>query len=209
MSAIDALIPGSRQAVLGLLYGHPTDRFYLRELVRLTGLGPGQVQREVERLERGGIIVRLEEGRHVYFQADPTCPVYAELRSLIAKTVGAIAQLKTALDPLAERIGVAFIFGSVARGEEGRASDLDCLVVGDVSFAEVVDAIREPEKELRCEINPVVYSREELRARHVDGNHFVEAVLSGPKTFLIGGADELGELETWLCENHRELLPRV
>ena len=44
-----ALFPESRRAILGLLYSHPDEAFYLRQIVDLAGLAMGQAQRELQR----------------------------------------------------------------------------------------------------------------------------------------------------------------
>jgi len=95
------LFSKARQAVLGLLYSHPDQAFYLREIVERTGLGIGQVQREVKQLTEAGIIRRDVRGRHVYFQADSTCRIFEELRSMVTKTVGSAILLRQASGPCA------------------------------------------------------------------------------------------------------------
>lgn len=84
----EALFPAARRHVLHVLFGQPERAFYIRDLVRRTGLGYGHVRRELLRLHRAGILTRRHEGRHVYFQTNPECPVYEELRRLVAKTFG-------------------------------------------------------------------------------------------------------------------------
>ena len=79
------------------------------------------------------------------------------------KTAGVGEVLREALAPLADRISVAFIYGSVARAEQRSSSDVDLMVVGDVSFGEVVSALETAQKTLAREINPTVYSPAEFR----------------------------------------------
>jgi predicted nucleotidyltransferase len=171
---------------------HPDERFYLREIVRRTDLGHGQVQRELRRLTEAGIADRSEVGAHVYFQANPSCPVYPELRSLMLKTTGAVAQIRAALAPLESRIAIGFVYGSVARSDEHAASDVDLMVVGTASFAEVAEATRGVSQQLGRSVNPTVYGPDEFRAK-ADG-HFLRAVVSGDKAFVIGNSNELAEL---------------
>ena len=123
-----ALLPQTRRALLGLLYGLPDRAFYLREIAAQVGSGMGQVQRELARLAEAGILRRFERGRHVFYQADRRCPAFEELRGLIVKTVAGADHLRHALTELEDRIAVAFVFGSVARGEDRAESDLDLLV---------------------------------------------------------------------------------
>jgi predicted nucleotidyltransferase len=184
----------TRRAVLSVLYSHTDESFYLRQLVRITGIGVGAMQRELKQLTESDIIRRLQIGRQIFFQANTDCPVFKELRDLIIKTIGVGDVLRSALVPLAERIQIAFIYGSLARGEETRGSDLDVLVVGDLTFAEVVSAISPLQETLSREINPSVYPLKEFRSKVSEGQHFISTVLEAPKIFVIGDNNELEKL---------------
>jgi predicted nucleotidyltransferase len=194
LSLAAALFPKARRAVLGLLFGQPDRAFYLRQIVELTGLGVGHVQRELGRLTDAGVIVRTEQGRHVYFQANERCPIHDELRGIVTKTIGAAAVLRDALTPLAGRITVAFIYGSIARQQEKQGSDIDLMVVGDVAFAEIVDAVRAAEDQLGRPVNPTVFPLGEFAAKLSAGHHFLSAVMAGAKVFVLGDADELADV---------------
>lgn len=184
----------TRRAILSLLYGHTDDSYYLRQIVRTTGFGLGPVQRELKQLTDVGVIRRSESGHQVYYQANPASPVFKELKSLITKTVGVADALRDALAPLADRVSLAFIYGSIARGEEKRQSDIDLLVVGSASFSEVVKALRSAQETLGREINPTVYPVEEFRSRIAEEHYFIRDVLSGEKIFVIGDEHELKRL---------------
>jgi len=116
------------------------------------------------------------------------------LKSLITKTVGVAETLHNALTPLADRIVIAFVYGSIARGEEKRQSDIDLLVVGSASFSEVVKALHSAQETLGREINPTVYPVEEFRSRIAEEHYFIRDVLSGEKIFVIGDEHELKRL---------------
>jgi len=184
----------TRKAILSLLYGHPEESYYLRQIVRRTGYGLGTVQRELILLTDAGIIRRLDSGHQVYFQANRASPVFKELKSLITKSVGIGDTLRTALSSFDDRIEVALVYGSVARGEENQRSDIDLLVVGDVAFGEVVKALRSAQERLGREINPTVYPVEEFRSRVSEEHYFIRNVLNGPKIFVIGDEDDLKRL---------------
>jgi DNA-binding transcriptional ArsR family regulator len=184
----------ARRAVLSLLYGHPDESFYLRQLVRVTGLSSGTLPRELKLLGEAGIIRRRMVGRQAYYQANPECPTYEELRGLLLKTTGAAEVIRIALARLRDRIDAAFIYGSVAHRSERQASDIDLMVVGRVSFGEVVDALGPAQESLRREINPVIYPPDEYRAKVRSGHHFVRDVLQGRKVFMIGDERELERL---------------
>jgi predicted nucleotidyltransferase len=184
----------TRQALLSLLFTHADESFFLEQLIRAAALGRGTVQRELAFLSRAGILRRTVRGRQVYFQADPDCPVYAELKGLVVKTAGVADALRAALAPLAARIRVAFVYGSVARSAERRASDIDVMVIGDVSFAEAAEALGRAQQDLRREINPSVYPAAEYRTKLAAKHHFLGSVLKGEKIFLIGDERELARL---------------
>jgi len=184
----------TRRAVLALLYSHVEEPFYLRQIARTAGGGLGAVQRELKKLSEAGIIRRTVRGRQVYYQANPECPVYSELKSLVVKTVGVGDVLRAALVPLSDRINVAFLFGSLARGGERSSSDADVMIVGDVTFAEVVSVLGRAQETVRREINPLVYPPEEFQSKLTADHHFLKKVLEESKFFLIGDEYELAKL---------------
>lgn len=184
----------TRSSVLGLLFGKPDRSFYLREIVRAAGGSPGAVQRELTALAGAGLVVRSRRGNQVHYQADRNCPIYSEIKSVVTKTVGLGDALREALEPLADRIRFAFVFGSLAAGTETSASDTDLMVVGDVRFGEVVAALQSAQERLGREINPTVYPPAEFLLRIRAEDPFLTAVLRGPKLFLIGDAHALPQL---------------
>jgi predicted nucleotidyltransferase len=184
----------TRRAVLALLYSHPDESFYLRQLARMTAVGMGSLQRELKQLSEAGIIQRNEIGRQIFFKANPDCPIYPELRDLIIKTFGVADVLRQALAPLADTILVAFIFGSMVSGEINQSSDLDVMVIGNISFADSVSALSPVQEVLSREINPTVYPPGEFKEKLSADQHFIKSVLSSPKIFLIGNKNELDEL---------------
>ncbi len=188
------LFSKNRRAVLGLLYGHPDQAFYLRQIIRLSGGGQGAVQRELKVLSDSGIIRRTARDKQVYFQANAECPVFAELKALILKTAGMADVLKTALMPLGDRIQIAFVFGSMAGSRQKADSDVDILIVGDVAFHEVVTALTEAQSQLAREVNPTVYSLNEFSSKLSAGHHFLGSILKKEKIFLIGDDRELERL---------------
>jgi predicted nucleotidyltransferase len=149
----------------------------------------------LQRLTGAGVLTRTVEGRQVYFQANGQCPVFEELRALVRKTFGVAQALKHALESIAGRVRLAFIFGSIAAGTETSASDVDVLIVGDdISLADVVSAIAEAQRDLGREINPSVYPTGEFCRKLAEGQHFLSSVAAGPKILLIGDERDLTRL---------------
>lgn len=187
----DALFSRTKSAVLGLLFGRSDERFHVRAIVRAVGVGMGSVQRELKTLEAAGLVERIAEGRQVYYRANARTPVFNELRVLVAKTVGLGSVLRTALEPLAQRIRVAFIYGSGARGELTAGSDVDVLVIGSVAFGDVVEALQDAQTRLGREVNPSVFTAREWVDRLRRRNHLASALMREQKLFVIGDERDL------------------
>jgi predicted nucleotidyltransferase len=182
----------TRGAVLAVLFGHVGESYYLRQLARMTGITLGPVQRELRQLVDAGLVTKKTLGTQTLFSANEASPIFAEMRAIVAKTVGIRDILLAALSPLAANIDLAFVYGSVARSREGQQSDVDLMIVGGVHFADVVDRIANAQKTLNREINPTVYTANEFRGK-LRGN-FLKTVLGESKLFLIGDEDVLRKL---------------
>jgi uncharacterized protein len=185
------LFSKTRRGLLALLYGRPDETFYVNQLMQATGSGSGAVQRELKLMTEAGVLNRTQQGNLVNYQANPDSHIFSELKSIVRKTFGAAGVVRRALGTKAEQIRLAFIFGSVARGSDDRKSDLDLMVVGSISFGDVVSLIAPVEKQLGREINPVVYPPAEFRRKIKTDHHFVTTVLKGEKIFLIGDESEI------------------
>lgn len=190
----EALFGKVRRSVLGLLYGQTEGPLHVSEIVRRVGAGRGAVQRELTNLAAAGLLVRSDRGNLTLYEANADCPIYAELRALMVKTAGVLAVLQEALQPLSEAIAVAFVYGSVAAGTQTANSDVDLLVVGDVSFGQVVACLGPAQGQLGREVNPTVYQREEFGRELAAQTHFLRAVMTGPRFYVLGGDDELSRL---------------
>lgn len=196
-TAIDlaSLIFGDyRKRVLAQLLLRPEESGHVRELARALGKPAGTLLRELNALARAGVLVRKPVGNQVHFQANPACPIYEELRGILRKTVGVGDVLREALAPLGNAIGVAFIYGSMARGEERPGSDVDLMIIGEARFARLVDALAPAQELLRREVNPNAYPALEFRKKLAAGEPFLKRVLAEPKIFILGTEHELGEL---------------
>jgi predicted nucleotidyltransferase len=189
--AIDALFPGTRKAILASALGHPERWWYLSDLAHHLGVPPSSLQRELSSLVGAGILRRKRDGNRVYFQPDPDCPFFPELRGLIIKTAGLLDVLREALARFASSIRWAFVYGSVARSAERPSSDVDLMVIGKVGLAEIAPTIRKAEARLGRPVNPTVYTAEEFAKKLEAGNHFLQSVLREETLLVLGERDKL------------------
>jgi predicted nucleotidyltransferase len=191
---MDALVSRTKQQVLSATLLQPERRWYLLELARHLGVRPSSLQRELKLLAAAGILKRDQNGNRVYFQADAACPIFAELAQILAKTVGIVDVLKEMLEPLRDRITVAFVYGSVAVSSERSTSDIDLMVIGHILLSAVAPALRNAEQKLARAVNPIVYTPDEFRRRIARENHFLTSVLRGEPLFVIGDQNDLAKL---------------
>ena len=128
------------------------------------------------------------------YQANSQSPVFSEMRGLIAKTVGVIDAIRSALAVLGAKVEVAFVYGSVARQQERAVSDVDLMVLGEATFGEVVSALASAQKTIGREINPAVFPVAEFRSKLKAGNHFLKSILTDKNLFVIGTRNDLAKL---------------
>ena len=194
-SPIELLFGTYRRRILSLLLLlRPEESLHVREIARLTRTPAGSLHRELKLLAEAGLLVREKSGNQVCYHADRQCPIFEDLAAIFRKTAGLADVLREALDPLAEKIDLAFVFGTVAQGKERQVSDVDVLVVGAVSFPSVVEALNRTHEQLRRPVNPVVMTTAAFSRKHLSGDRFVTRIVREPKIFLVGAASELGKL---------------
>ncbi len=191
---LDALLPKTRQTILATLLLSPERRWYLSDLAHSLEVPPSSLQRELASLTAAGILERTSDGGRVYFQANLTFPLLPELQSLFAKTIGLADKVKDVLEPFWDRIDLAFIFGSIARGERTANSDVDVLLVGCVGMADLALPLRELENILLIPVNVTHFMPEEFQEKVQKNNHFLQTVLRDQKIFLKGSEHELADI---------------
>lgn len=191
ISLADALFTTTQQRVLALLFGQPARSFYASELIERTGSGSGAVQRELKRLVSSGLLTVKRIGNQKHYQANPDSPIFEELCSLVKKTVALAEPIHQALTPLADRIKLALLYGSVAKGTDTATSDIDILIVADdVTLEDIYSALAPVETDLDRKISPTLYTQQEFTDRKASNNPFLTRVLAGEHLILIGQEDE-------------------
>jgi predicted nucleotidyltransferase len=171
----------------------PGERLYLREVSRLIKADVRAVKQELDRLERLGFIKSEASGNRRYMEVNQSFPLYPELKSMALKTVGLGDALRGALAEL-PGIQLAFVYGSVAKGEEKPGSDLDLFILGKVSGPLVHKALSKAKGVLKREINTSRFTVEEAQQRLKKSDSFLKDILSDPKIFIIGTDDELARI---------------
>lgn len=187
------LLGQTRSAVLSALLLNPDASLHVRELARLTGASAGSLHRELRLLAGMGLLLRQEVGRQVHYRANVAHPVHAELAQLLRKTTGLVDVLREALATLGAKVELAFVYGSMASATERAGSDVDLMVLGKASFADLARNLAPAQATLRRDVNPTVMTRSEFVDKLAAGDGFVRSVLKGKKLWLKGEESELAE----------------
>lgn len=189
-SLADALFTSTQQRIYSLLFGQPGRSFYVTEIVGLANIGRGGVQRELLRLEQSGLVTTSRIGNQKHYQANSDSPLYVELVSIVRKTVGLKQPMLEALNPIAEKIVFAFVYGSVAKGTDKSGSDIDLMIVSDkLALGDVFIVLAKLEAQLGRKVNPTLYNYSEFKNKVKSNNSFLSKVLAGPIMELMGSID--------------------
>jgi predicted nucleotidyltransferase len=191
---MNLLFPTARQRLLAVLLLEPQASVHLRELARLAHAHAGTLARELDKLTRAGLLLRTEQGNQVRYQANRQHPLFDELASMFRKTHGVVPALRTALAPLDSQVRLAFVFGSMARGTQGPGSDVDLLVLGDVGFSALAQALFPLHMALGREVNPALYASAEFAQCVSRGDAFAANLMAQPRLWVKGEEHDLAEL---------------
>jgi len=190
---VAALFTPVQWRVLALLFGQPDRRFQSAELIRLAKGGVGAAHRQLTRLAAAGLVTATRTGNQKHYQARRDSPVFAELHSLVRKTIGLADPVRQALAARAEAIRAAFVYGSVAEGRDGDEGDIDLMVVSDsLAYSDIVALLQPVESLLGRAVNPTVMTHAEWREKRARAVSFVARVSAQPRVFLMGSDADLG-----------------
>ncbi|ALD44609.1 nucleotidyltransferase domain-containing protein [Serratia marcescens] len=190
---LELLFSEYRRKVLSLLFIEAGRAFHVREIARRTATQAGTLHKELSRLAESGILLRQRQGNQICYQANADCLIFPELAAIFRKVCGPAECLRQTLAAFGETIERAFIFGSVASGKATAASDIDVLIVGKLSFAEVIQAVYPLQATLGREINPKLYSPEEWRAALAENSAFIQDIMDKPQLWIVGDKDDAGQ----------------
>ena len=191
-----ALFSGVQLRVLALLFGNPAKDFSTSEVIRHVGSGTGAVHRELTRLASSGIASVRAVGNQKRYGANRSSPIFEELRGLILKTVGVVEPLRESLWPFRDQVQAAFVYGSIAKGEDAADSDIDILILGDgISYSDIYNALIDTERRLGRKISPNLMTPADWQRKLRSKSSFVSRVATQPKLFIFGSDDDVGGTE--------------
>lgn len=177
-----------RTKLLAYLFAHADESYYVRELSTLTGIDPGNLSRELRGLEEQGILLSRHKGRVKLYSPNRGHALYADLKNILFKTEGIQAALSQLV--LSQKgIETALIYGSYAKGNENKESDVDLLVIGKFDRDSFTGRLRALESKLNKEINFTSYERDEFNKERKKDGSFLQLVMKEKIILLKGSVD--------------------
>ena len=178
----------TRVALLRLFFTHPEEKYYVRQIAREIRRDVSGIKRELDNLERTGLLVSEKVGNLRYYSVNKTAPIYTEVKSIVAKTVGVQAAMCEALAPLGG-LRQAWLYSTNSHPPGEGMGSVFLLIVGGVDLAALNEAITRLEESLGREINYTVFDEGEFQRRRAEADPFVTEVLGGRNVLLIGRDD--------------------
>ncbi len=196
MDATNVVLHPTNSPLLSLLYQRADECFYMTQMMGMLNMGSRTIQKGLKDLTRAGLIKKVKREGYTFYQANKDYEFFPVTQSLVTQMAGKTypAAIRSALKPLRSKIRTAFIFGSAARNEIKTGSDIDVMIVGNVTHDEVCPRVKKYEETFHREISPVIFSPEDFRKTFRKGNHFLNTVFAGNKIMLIGDSDDLTNL---------------
>jgi hypothetical protein len=187
----DIITSKVRIKILQLFLSDIGEMYHVRGAVRETKEEINAVRRELERLEKAGILKSESRGNRLYYWPRTDYPFFGDLLSIVAKTTGLGSEIVASRNKVGKLNYVMFSGRFVRRKKRRRDDDIDILVVGEVVLPELAALIRKEESKRGREINYTVMSREEFDFRKKRRDPFLLGILSASRTMIIGDEEEL------------------
>jgi len=181
---MDLSFTKNQTLILSVFFNNPERSFYLRELARIVGKKPGVFQRDINNLVTEDILKSHFQGNQRFFELNKKYPLYKEMKSIFFKTTGIEGALRKELKKI-KGIQKAFIYGSFARSEEKKLSDVDLFVIGSINEDELIDLASDLEKKIDREVNYTLMTEREFAEKKKAGNSFLKNIFSKKQIKLI------------------------
>ncbi len=118
---------GARVKLFQQFFLKPGEEFFIRELTRILNEQINSLRRELENLEKMGMLKSVERNRKKYYRLNPHFPLLHELTSIIRKTSEDTQEILKKISKLGD-IDILILAGSFVEKE----SETDLFVVGEV-----------------------------------------------------------------------------
>lgn len=187
----DIITSKVRIKILELFYSQPSEMYHVRGVVRAVSEEINAVRRDLDRLEKAGLLKVEPRGNRKYYFLREDYPMFGDLLSMVAKTTGLGAKLIENKSKLGKPNFVMFSGKFAKHAPRKKDDEVDMLVVGEVVLPELATMVRYEESQRGKEINYTVMSRDEFEFRKKRRDPFLLGILSSSRVMVIGDEDNL------------------
>lgn len=187
----DIITSKVRIKILELFFSNLKELYHVRGIVRETQEEINAVRRELQKLEKDGILRKEPRGNRVYYFVRSDHLYFGDLVSMVAKTTGLGKQMLENRNKIGKVGYIMFSGKFVQVKDRKREEDVDILIIGDIILPELASIIRAEESKRGKEINYAVMSREELDFRKKRRDPFLLGILAGSRVMIIGDEEDL------------------
>lgn len=187
----DIITSKVRIKILELFLTNIKEMYHVRGVVREVKEEINAVRRELDRLEKAGILKKEARGNRLYYWARNDYEFFGDVVSMVAKTQGIGSEMIANKTKIGRVNYLMFSGKFVRRKERKREDDVDILVVGEVILPELAALVRKEESKRGKEINYTVMSRDEFDFRKKRRDPFLLGILAGSRVMIIGDEEEL------------------
>lgn len=167
----------------------PEKPYHVRALVRAVDTEINAVRRELDRLNKIGLLRKRPSGNRLYYSVDTASPLYPELLSMIAKEEGIGVDIIKSVKKLGD-VHFAILSRSYSRGIKRSVLDVDLFMVGNVNLEVLGEIVEKHQRKLGHEINYSVISPEDFEFRKRKNDQFIMKMMAQSRTMLVGDEEE-------------------
>lgn len=172
----------TRVKLFRLFLSNPENKYFVRELTRKIGERINSVRRELENLEKIGLLQSEIIGQKKYYQANTNFILFQELKALILKSQ---LILERNLARNLKKLGqISFLaLAGIFTGQKDSKTDI--LIVGKINRRKLRKLINQFHKDLDHKIRYTVMSKQEFIYRNDLTDKFLYDILENKKIVII------------------------
>jgi predicted DNA-binding protein YlxM (UPF0122 family) len=151
----------TRVKLLTRFFFNPETRSYLRELANEFNVSTNSVREELNQLTKTKLLTSEKSGRQIYYKANPSHPLFPELKSMVGKVMG----IDQVIDGIVNRLGnieSAYIIDDYAQGKD--TGIIDLVFVGEINQNHLNDLIKKTEAYIKRKIRSLVLTQKEYNS---------------------------------------------
>jgi DNA-binding transcriptional ArsR family regulator len=187
------LVSQTRLKLITTLFYFPKEIYYVRQLVRLLDEEINSVRRELDNLKKANIVESEWRGNRLYYWANSASPLFPELLTIANKSTGLGFKLQSKNNGLGQIKLLMYSYKFIS-GQRKNPDDIDLIIVGDVSYKEIENNMKQEEEIRKHEINYMIMDKSELELRIQKRDQFIVDFFLDCPMVIIGSPQDISNI---------------